>query len=169
MRRAAGARRALAFLALALAAGCRRDDARVHPGDAVVLRYELSADGAVVESDFGAEPVSVVQGAGQVPPGADEALLGMAPGEEKRLQLTPEKAFGPRDPARVESTALSSLGKLAAGLKPGRKILGFRDGKSETARVIEISGGKAVLDFNSPLAGKTVVYRVRVVSVAPAP
>jgi FKBP-type peptidyl-prolyl cis-trans isomerase 2 len=156
------------LLALLLAASCRRD-ARVHPGDAVVLRYELSADGAVVESDFDGEPVSVIQGAGQIPSGADEALLGMAPGEEKRLELPPEKAFGPHDPARVESTALSSLGKLAEGLKPGRKILGFRDGKSETARVVEIRGGKAVLDFNSPLAGKTVVYRVHVVSVAPAP
>jgi FKBP-type peptidyl-prolyl cis-trans isomerase SlpA len=168
MLRAVTARRALALLALPLAVACRRGG-RVGPGDEVVLRYELSADGAVVESDFGGEPVSVVQGAGQIPPGADEALLGMAPGEEKRLELPPEKAFGPRDPARVESTALSRLGKLASGLKPGSKILGFRDGKSETARVIEISGGRAVLDFNSPLAGKTVVYRVRVLSVGPAP
>jgi FKBP-type peptidyl-prolyl cis-trans isomerase 2 len=59
------------------------------------------------------------------------------------------------------------LGPLAAGLKPGRKVMGFRDGKSETARVVSIEGGIATLDFNSPLAGKTVVYRVRVLSCAP--
>lgn len=163
MRRVPGARAALA-LAVLLAA-CRRDG-RVHPGDTVVLRYELSADGAVVESDFDGEPATVTQGAGQLPPGADAALLGMAPGEEKRLELTPERAFGPRDPARVESTPIEKLGDLAKGLKPGAKIMGFRDGKAETARVLSIEGGKAALDFNPPLAGKTVVYRLRVLSLA---
>ena len=162
MRRLARARLVLALL-LPLAA-CRRD-ARVHRGDTVVLRYELSCDGAVVESDLDGEPATVVQGAGDVPPGADEALLGMAPGEEKRLELPPEKAFGPRDPARVERMPLAKLGALADGLKPGRKVMGFRDGKAETARVIAIENGTAVLDFNSPLAGKTVVYRVRIVSI----
>ncbi len=166
MRRAGSACRALVLVPLLLAAACRRD-ARVHPGDTVVLRYELSADGVVVESDFDGGPATITQGAGDVPPGVDAALLGMAPGEEKRLELPPEKAFGPRDPARVESMTLAQLGPLAAGLKPGRKIMGFRDGKSETARVLSIEGGKATLDFNSPLAGKAVVYRVRVLSRAP--
>lgn len=160
MRRAP---RAALLPTLLLAAACRRD-ARVRPGDAVVLRYELSAGGAVVESDFDGDPVTIVQGTGQIPPGADEALVGMAPGEEKRLVLPPEKAFGPRDPARVELLPLSRLGKLAAGLKPGRTIMGFRDGKPEEARVAAISGGRAALDFNPPLAGATVVYRVRVLS-----
>lgn len=159
-------RKALAVLALALVAAACSRDGRVHPGDTVVLRYELSADGAVVESDFDGEPATVVQGAGQLPPGADEALLGMAPGDEKTLRLPPERAFGPHDPARVESMALAKLGDLAKGLKPGNKIQGFRDGKPETARVLSIEGGSASLDFNPPLAGKTVVYRLRVLSIA---
>jgi FKBP-type peptidyl-prolyl cis-trans isomerase 2 len=154
----------LAPAPLLLLAACRRD-ARVRPGDTVVLRYELSSEGAVVESDFDGDPATVHQGAGEVPPGADEALLGMVPGEEKRLELAPEKAFGPRDEARVQSLALDKFGPFAAGLKPGKKVMGFRDGKSETARVVAVAGGKVLLDFNSPLAGKTVVYRVRVVSV----
>lgn len=161
MHRAAGASLALA----ALLAAARRRDARVRPGDAVVLRYELSADGAVVESDFDGDPAAITQGAGDIPPGADAALLGMAAGEEKRLELPPEKAFGRRDPARVETMPLARLGGLARGLKPGLKVMGFRDGKPATARVLSIEGGKAALDFNPPLAGKTVVYRLRVVSV----
>lgn len=158
-----------AALSAALLACARGREGRVRPGDTVVLRYELSADGSVVESDFDAEPATVVQGAGELPPGADEALIGMAPGDEKTLRLAPERAFGPRDPARVESTPLSRLGSLARGLKPGDKVMGFRDGKSETARVLSISGGRAALDFNPPLAGKTVAYRLRVLSVVPRP
>lgn len=154
---------ALAFLVIS-AAACGRHSS-VRPGDTVVLRYELSADGAVVESDFDGEPAVIAQGAGEVPPGVDRALLGMAPAEEKRLTLAPEDAFGPRDPARVEVMPLSKLGKLADGLVPGRKIMGMRDGHAETARVVAVENGRATLDFNSPLAGKTVSYRLRVLSI----
>jgi FKBP-type peptidyl-prolyl cis-trans isomerase 2 len=158
--------RSAALALVLLAAACRHG--RVHSGDVVTIRYELSAEGAVIESILAGEPVAVTQGAGQVPPGVDEALLGMAPGEEKRLDLPPEKAFGPHDPARVETLPRERLGKLADGLKPGGKVMGFRDGKPQTAKVLDIGGGKIVLDFNSPLAGKTVLYRVQVVSIAGA-
>ena len=166
MPRAGRARRALGFVLLAAACGRRPG---VKPGDTVVLRYELSSDGAVVESDFDGEPVTVVQGAGGLPPGADTALLGMLPGVEKRLVLPPDAAFGPRDPSRIEIMPLARLGKLAKGLVPGRKIMGLRDGKAETALVVTVEGGKATLDFNSPLAGKTVGYRVRVLSIGLGP
>lgn len=153
--------------AVLLSAACRRA-AVVRPGDAVQVHYELSAGGAVVESTFGQAPVAVAQGSGQLPPGADAALLGMAAGEERRVELPPEKAFGPRDPARVQSLPLADFRELAAGLNPGMKVQGFRDGKAETGIVLSAGGGKATLDFNHPLAGKTVVYRLRVVSIGPA-
>lgn len=151
-------------LALLLCAACRRDG-RVRAGDAVALRYELTVDGAVRESTLEGKPADIIQGAGDVPPGVDAALLGMGPGEEKRLELAPERAFGARDESRVQAMPLTAFGALAAGLKPGKKVEGFRDGKAESAVVLSTGGGKAVLDFNHPLAGKPVVYRVRVVSV----
>jgi FKBP-type peptidyl-prolyl cis-trans isomerase SlpA len=164
MRRAAGLILALAVLP---AAACRRDG-RVRSGDAVALHYEMSVDGAVRESTFGGRPVEIVQGAGDVPPGVDAALIAMAPGTEKRLELTPETGFGPRDPARVQALPLKDFGALAAGLKPGQKVSGFRDGKAETGVVLSMGGGEVVLDFNHPLAGKAVSYRVRVVSTGAA-
>ena len=160
MRRKAAA----ALLALAFApAACRRD-AGVRPGDAVLIRYEMSVDGAVRESTFAGEPVAIVQGRGDVPPGLDAALLGMLPGAEKTVELTPEMAFGPRDPAKVQTMALTDFGPLAKDLKPGKKVSGFRDGKAEEAVVLSVEGGKATLDFNRALAGKTVVYRVQIIS-----
>ena len=163
MNKAGGPRISLVLL-LILPIGCRQIR-RVKAGDKVHLRYELFSNGVVVESNLDGDPVPITQGAGEVPPGADEALIGMAPGEERQLDLGPEKAFGPRDPARVESLPLSKLGELAHGLLPGHKVLGFRDGKASTAVVLAVKDGKALLDFNSPLAGKTVVYRLRVVSI----
>jgi len=134
----------------------------VHPGDSVRLRYELSTGGAVVETNLTGEPLVIIQGRGDVPAAVDAALLGMTPGAEKSLTLAPEAAFGAYDPKRVETTRLSELGTLGRGLKAGQKILGFRDGRPETALVRAVEGGNAVLDFNHPLAGKTVVYRLRV-------
>lgn len=156
---------ALAALCAALAACGRR--ARVRAGDEVLIRYELSAGGSVVESTLDGEPVRIVAGAGDVPPGVDAALLGMAPGEEKTLELPPSAAFGPRDPALVATMRAADFGPLAARLAPGRTVMGARDGKAQRARVLSVSGGAVVLDFNHPLAGRTVVYRVRVVSARP--
>lgn len=159
-------RTAVLLAALAAGSACRRAQG-VRPGDAVTLGYELSAEGALVESRM-AEPVVVVQGAGQVPPGADAALLGMTPGAEKRVALSAAEAFGPRDPGRVQALALKDFGAMAAELKPGKKVRGFRDGKPQEAVVVSVGDGAATLDFNHPLAGKPVVYRLRVVAVAPA-
>jgi len=157
--------RALALLLVAVAA-CRRGPG-VHRGDPVRLRYELSVDGAVLESNFDGDPIPIVQGEKDVPADVDAALLGMSPGQEKRLVLPAERAFGAYDPKRVETTPLAALGAVGQGLKAGQKILGFRDGKPETALVRSVAGGKAVLDFNHPLAGKTVVYRIRVMAAEP--
>ena len=148
---------------LLLAAACRRPES-VLPGDAVTIRYELSAGGKVLESDFDGKPIVVYQGTGDLPPGADRALVGMKPGDERTLTLSPADAFGPYDPKKVRTMALSDLGAAGRGLKAGRKVLGFLGGRAVEARVLSVSGGKAVLDLNRPLAGKTVVYRLKVLA-----
>jgi peptidylprolyl isomerase len=162
MRRAA----ALALASCAALTACHRAVV-VRPGDRLLVAYELSVDGAVVETNFAQEPLTVVQGNGALPPGADAALLGMSVGQEKRVEIPPEKAFGPRDPNLLETMALKDFGELAAGLAPGKKVAGFRDGRQQTASVVSVDGGKVVLDFNPPLAGKTVVYRLRVIALNP--
>ena len=160
MRSVAGAALVLAVL---LPGACRRDP-RVRAGAEVVMHYELSVSGTVRESTFHGRPVTIVQGRGDVPPGVDAALLTMAPGEEKRLTLAPEAAFGGRDAGRVQTLPLKKFGALGADLKPGKKVSGFRDGQAQSGVVLSVGGGQVVVDFNHPLAGQTVVYRVRVVS-----
>jgi FKBP-type peptidyl-prolyl cis-trans isomerase SlpA len=124
-------------------------------------------DGKVLESDFDEAPIVVYQGTGDLPPGADRALLGLKPGQTVDLTLAPDQAFGPHDPKKVRTMTLQELGDAGKGLKAGRKVLGFLGGKAVTARVLSVEGGKAVLDLNPPLAGKTVVYRLQVVATKP--
>ncbi|MDE2512359.1 MAG: FKBP-type peptidyl-prolyl cis-trans isomerase [Elusimicrobia bacterium] len=157
---------AAAILAVACAAACRRGG-RVASGDSVTLHYELSVDGAVRESTFGGDPVEIVQGRGDVPPGVDAALLGTAPGEERTLTLTPVDGFGKRDASLVRTMPMKSFGDLAPAIKPGKKVSGFRNGKAEVGIVLSTGAAGAVVDFNPPLAGKSVGYRFRVVSSRP--
>lgn len=97
----------------------------------------------------------------------EEALAGCAPGEEVSVTLTPEQAFGPRDPSLVYVDDL-------ANVPPEYQELGkeaeFRSERGETRlfRVTDISEGKLTLDGNHVLAGKTLTFDVLVVNVRDA-
>lgn len=155
-------RRALA--AALLLAACSRD-ARVAPGSTVALEYELSSGGAVIETSVGREPLSVIQGEGNLPGPVDEALVGLRPGEEKILDLTPDQGFGPVDPSKIRVIPLSKFGALAKDLAIGKTVGGASGGKAAEGRVIALEGGAATLDFNHPLAGKALRYRIKIVSI----
>lgn len=157
-------RRALA--AVLLLAACSRDE-RVASGSSVTLDYELSSGGAVIETSAGREPLLVRQGDGNLPGPVDEALVGLRKGEEKVVELTPEQGFGPLDPAKIRVIPLSKFGTMAKDLAPGKTVAGAAGGKAAEGRVLAIEGGAATLDFNHPLAGKALRYKIKVVSIQP--
>ncbi|MEM2254502.1 MAG: FKBP-type peptidyl-prolyl cis-trans isomerase, partial [Candidatus Bathyarchaeia archaeon] len=104
------------------------------------------------------EPKLVVVGEGWVLKALDESFLTMEVGKQTTVEIPPEKAFGPRDPEKVRRVPLRQL--TAKGITP---TLGMRleyDGKMATVRAI--GAGRVLLDFNPPLAGKTLVYEVTV-------
>lgn len=104
------------------------------------------------------EPKLVVVGEGWVLKALDESLTNMEIGKTETVEIPPEKAFGARDPEKVRRVPLRHL--TAKGITP---TLGMRleyDGKMATVRAI--GAGRVLLDFNPPLAGKTLVYEVTV-------
>lgn len=149
--------------ALLLLAACSRDG-RVAPGSTVTLEYELSSEGAVIETSAGREPLVVVQGEGNLPEPVDEALAGMRTGEEKVLELTPNQSFGPVDPSKVRAIPLEKFGSLARDLAPGKIVAGAAGSRAAEGRVVKVENGKAVLDFNHPLAGRALRYKIKVLS-----
>ena len=104
------------------------------------------------------EPKLVVAGEGWVLKALDESLLNFEVGKTSTVEIPPEKAFGPRDPEKVRLVSLRRL--TARGITPQ---LGMRievGGKLATVRTM--GSGRVQLDFNPPLAGKTLVYEVTV-------
>lgn len=104
------------------------------------------------------EPKLVVIGEGWVLKVLDESLITMEVGRTASVEILPEKAFGKRDPEKVKRVPLRHL--TAKGITPSLGMRVEYNGKMATVRTI--GAGRVLLDFNPPLAGKTLVYEVTV-------
>jgi peptidylprolyl isomerase len=82
----------------------------------------------------------------------------MEPGKAASVEIPPDKAFGPRDPEKIKRVPLKQL--TAKGVNPTIGMRTEYGGKNATIR--SIGAGRVLLDFNPPLAGKTLVYEVTV-------
>ena len=99
--------------------------------------------------------IVIVVGEGNVVKGLDEQLVGKKVGFKGEIVVPPEKAFGKYDPKKRE---IISLRKLPEKPRPGQRVrIGNRIGTVE--RVI---GRRAIVDFNHPLAGKTIIFEVEI-------
>ncbi len=104
------------------------------------------------------EPKLVVVGEGWVLKALDEALLTFKLKKKELVEIPPENAFGNRDPEKVKLVPLRRL--AARGINPRLGAQIEYDKRLATVRTI--GSGRVTLDFNPPLAGKTLVYDVTV-------
>jgi FKBP-type peptidyl-prolyl cis-trans isomerase 2 len=134
-------------------------------GSMVGIEYTLTLeDGTQVDSNVGGEALRFEQGAGRIIPGLDKELPGMKVGEAKQVTVAPEEGYGPVDPAAFSEVPLSELPEDAR--EPG-VVLMSRDpqGQTHRLRVHKIEGDTATLDFNHPLAGKTLIFQVKILEI----
>jgi peptidylprolyl isomerase len=105
------------------------------------------------------EPKLVVIGEGWMLKAVDESLTTMKLNKPQSVEIPPDKAFGPRDPEKVKRVPLKQL--LAKDIH--NPAIGMRiDYNGKMATIRSIGAGRVLLDFNPPLAGKTLVYDVTV-------
>ena len=105
---------------------------------------------------YGAVPIVV--GEGHVIRGLDEALKDMKVDEEREIEIPPEKAYGKRNPNLIRLVPMRVFKQHRINPIPGMSI--ELDGK--VARIQTVSGGRVRVDFNPELAGKTLVYNVKI-------
>lgn len=140
----------------------------VSNGKQVTLEYTMKLDDqSVVDSNVGGEPLKVTQGSHQIIPGVEKALEGMAAGEKKKVTLAPAEAYGTVDPKAFQEVDKKMV--PAEAQKVGTQLEGkTADGKTVYPRISEVKNDTIVLDFNHPLAGKTLHFDVKVLDVAHA-
>ncbi len=137
---------------------------KVSQGARVAVHYRGTLDdGEEFDSSEGREPLEFVVGGGQLIPGFEAAVVGMEAGQEKTFTLRPEDAYGPYEKEMVIEGPRSAF---PDAVKVGQSYT-FQIGKNQEAegRLLELTEKHVVVDFNHPLAGKRLTFRVRVVSV----
>ena len=134
----------------------------------VSLDYSLHlGDGEVVDTSSGGEPLTYLHGSGQIIPGLEKALAGLDVGEAKQLVVAPAEGYGERDPDNVQQITRDHFGDRE--LKKGDEFVAIDDQHNEIpVRIEEVVGDKVTVDFNHPLAGKTLHFSVTIKEVREA-
>lgn len=145
-----------------------KDDRVVKDGMSVSFDYTLKdTDGKVIETSKGNKPLNYIHGQKSMIPGLEKELAGMKVGDEKNVRVKPEDAYGP-----VNKNAFLEVPKEklpANGLKVGAMLASKSpEGQVAMMRVHEIKEKTVVMDMNHPMAGKTLVFDVKIVDIQPS-
>jgi peptidylprolyl isomerase len=107
------------------------------------------------------EPLFVVVGEGWVTKGFDEGLVGLEAGQSSTIEVPPEKGYGARDASKVRLVPLRRFRNEGITPVPGIQVT--LDGK--VGQIRTVGAGRVQVDYNHPLAGRTLVYEVSVQSI----
>ncbi len=137
----------------------------VAEGRTIGIEYTLTLDDKqVVDTNVGGQPLTYVQGSHQIIPGLEKALEGMAVGDTKQVTVEPDEAYG-----QVIKEAIIEVDKnqMPEELwKVGAQVQAQgNDGRVLRGKVTELKEKTAVVDFNHPLAGKTLHFDVKILSI----
>ena len=136
-------------------------DRSVIEGDQVRVNYiGRFADGSIFDSSEGHDPLEFTVGAGQVIVGFDQAVIGLKPGDSRKVVVPPEEGYGEHLPemvAEIERHLIPDHDKLALG---SMLEVSLENGQSLEVQVVELSDDSVVLDGNHPLAGKELHFEI---------
>ncbi len=134
----------------------------------VSLDYTLTVEGQVVDLTEGDEPLQFMQGHQNIIPGLERELAGMKIGQSKTVLVKPADAYGELEPENIIEVPRSEF-PAEIPLEVGTELEVKNDaGEVLSATIANISADSVKLDFNHPLAGKELVFDVKVVDLREA-
>ncbi|CUK12853.1 FKBP-type peptidyl-prolyl cis-trans isomerase SlyD [Ruegeria denitrificans] len=138
----------------------------IKQGDTVRIHYKGSLlDGNVFDSSEGRDPLEFVVGSGQIIPGLDTAMPGLAAGEKKRVEIACVDAYGPINPEMRQQIPREGIPDDIP-LELGTQLqMQTPDGQALPVTVVEVDEATVTLDANHPLAGQDLIFDIEVVSI----
>ncbi len=134
----------------------------------VTFHYTLrDPDGSVLDTSAGADPITYLEGAGQVIDGLDQQLRGVAAGTKQRVQVAAAQAYGERDDSQIRTLKRSEV-PVEGELNPGDQFKTDTDRYAPIVTVVDADEESVTLDANHPLAGMDLTFDVEVLSVREA-
>ena len=138
----------------------------VELGTKVTLHFALVLeDGDVIDSNFETAPATFTVGDGNLLPGFESTLMGLENGDEREFTIPPEEAFGQHNPQNVQRVDRSNFDQQE--LEVGA-MFSFQNGDGELPGVIiEFEDEEILVDFNHPLAGKNIIFQIKIMDITP--
>ena len=137
-------------------------------GDTVKVHYTGRLDdGSVFDSSEGGAPLEFTIGGGQMIPGFEQGVVGMAAGESRTVIIAADQAYGIYQPQGVIEVPRSDI-PVSLPLEVGMQLQATgRDGRPAYMTVLELSADRVKLDGNHPLAGKDLTFDLQLVEIQP--
>lgn len=135
---------------------------------AVSLDYTLHlGDGVIIDRSEPGEPLVYLHGQGQIVPGLERELAGLAKGDQKRVTVSPAEGYGERVEGRVQVVPMSAFG--GEQVSAGDEFMAMGpDGMPIPVKVASVAGDQVTVDLNHPLAGATLHFSIEVADVRTA-
>jgi FKBP-type peptidyl-prolyl cis-trans isomerase SlyD len=133
----------------------------------VSFHYSLfETDGSQIESSQGRDPLVILHGHGNIIPGLEKALEGKAAGDHVEVTVEPADAYGERSDALLQRVPKKHFGN--AKLEPGQMLMVQTQQGSRPLKVLKVGMSVVDVDFNHPMAGKTLRFEVDIQDVRDA-
>jgi len=138
----------------------------IENGKQVAIEYSVfSDDNTQIDTNVGKDPLVFLFGSHQILPALEEALRGLEVGDSKKVTLNPDSAYGDINPhayKKVEAKLIPEDLRFEGALL----VVSDEQFGEMLIRVDSLDGEQVVLDFNHPLAGKTLKFDVKVLDIS---
>ena len=139
----------------------------IEQGTKVTMSFSLALEnGELIDSNFDTEPATFVLGDGNLLPGFEIPLQGLKAGDQGEFIISPENAFGQRNPENIQQLGRDNFDQESLNVGD---VFSFQNGEGELPGVvIEVGDNLVRVDFNHPLAGRNIIFKVNNIEVSPS-
>jgi FKBP-type peptidyl-prolyl cis-trans isomerase SlpA len=141
------------------------NEQRIAAATQVTLNFAIKLDnGDVVDSTFDKQPATFKVGDGNLLPGFELALFGLKAGDKRTFAISPEQGFGQPNPQNVQVMPRSQFKDME--LSEGLLVIFNDAANAELPGMVQsFDDNQVSVDFNHPLAGKTLSFEVEIIAV----
>ena len=146
---------------------------KIQKNSFAALAYELTVEGQIVDSASENQPLEYIHGNNMLIPRFEEEVEGKEPGEEFAFVLSPEEGYGQHDPRMrfdIPKESFAIDGQIREDLLVVGRVIPMLNSAGQVchAQIVEVKDNDVTVDFNHPMAGKTLNFKGKVVSVREA-
>lgn len=133
----------------------------------LTFHYKLTAQtGEVLDSSEGREPLSFMEGAGQIIPGLERQMQSLKKGDKKEIKVVAAEAYGVREESLIVKVPREKL--PTPNVKVGDRFRGGNDQFASIFTVVDLTLSEATLDGNHPLAGQDLTFDIEIMDIREA-